>query len=93
VPEVKARFKQDWPVPALHSPVKDWKMVAPPISSRPALLGTAFDYVLRFHLQRLNRLPMLAKRGCRRCVRRMKSPMLEVGREICAIARERLKAF
>ena len=46
---VKAMFKEAFPVERvrLRSP-----MLAPPISRRPALVGTAFDYLLHFRLQR-----------------------------------------
>lgn len=46
---VKAMFKEAFPVERvrLRGP-----MLAPPISRRPALVGTAFDYLLRFRLQR-----------------------------------------
>jgi len=46
---VKAMFKEAFPVERvrLRGP-----MLAPPISGRPALVGTAFDYLLRFRLRR-----------------------------------------
>ena len=51
---VKARFKQDWPLPTPSFDNRGAPMVAPPLSPRPQLIGTAFDYVLRFHLQRMH---------------------------------------
>ncbi len=50
-PEVKERFRREFNVPKLTAKKE---IIAPPKSNRYALVGTAFDYLLRFHLQRLN---------------------------------------
>ncbi len=50
-PEVKERFRREFNMPKLTAKKE---IIAPPLSSRYALVGTAFDYLLRFHLQRLN---------------------------------------
>ncbi len=52
-----ARFSQEFPVPTPRPHLKDWDIVAPPITSRAGgagVVGTAFDYLFRFHLKRLN---------------------------------------
>lgn len=51
MPDVKERFVADFPLPsaALFGP-----MVAQPVTKNYALIGTAFDYLMRFYLERLN---------------------------------------
>jgi hypothetical protein len=49
--DVRERFRQEFPRPKF-SVKKD--IVALPLSNRYSLVGTAFDYLLRFYLQRLN---------------------------------------
>ena len=48
-PEMRARFRERFPLPKtrLASP-----MLAPPVSRRYSLTGTAFDYLLRFMIKR-----------------------------------------
>lgn len=50
-PEIKERFLEEFPKPRI---VTDLKLLAPPQSKRYSLIGTAFDYLLRFYIQRLN---------------------------------------
>ena len=50
-PDVRERFKADFLMPPL--PVKK-ALLAQPLSENSSLVGTAFDYLLRFYLQRLN---------------------------------------
>lgn len=52
LPDVKAKFRQEFKVPKL---AVQKKLLAPPLSRRYAMVGTAFDYLLRFYLQRLNK--------------------------------------
>lgn len=49
--DVRTRMRQEVPNPRclVHKAI-----IAPPISDRYALVGTAFDYALRFYVQRLN---------------------------------------
>ena len=47
--EVKAMFRQAFPVKRERL---EGLMLASPITSRATLVGTAFDYLLRFHLER-----------------------------------------
>ena len=49
--DVKERFRSEFAMPktALRQP-----LLAPPLSNRYALVGTAFDYLMRFYLKRLN---------------------------------------
>ncbi len=49
--DVKARFAQEFPMPKFN---KEDKLLAPPLTNRYALIGTAFDYLMRFYLKRLN---------------------------------------
>ena len=46
---MKAKFKEHFPAPKvrLDSPIR-----APPLTKRYSLIGTAFDYLLRFHVER-----------------------------------------
>lgn len=46
---IKTMFKEAFPV---AKPRLEGDMLAPPISGRPSHIGTAFDYLLRFHLER-----------------------------------------
>lgn len=50
-PDVKKRFRQEFKKPKL---TVQKKLLAPPKSDRYSLVGTAFDYLLRFYIQRLN---------------------------------------
>ena len=49
--DVKERFRQEFEKPRLR--VKK-ELLAPPLSKRYTLVGTAFDYLMRFYLKRLN---------------------------------------
>ncbi|MBI2938378.1 MAG: hypothetical protein HYY22_09235 [Thaumarchaeota archaeon] len=51
IPAVKQMFAAEFPLPSakLSAPMR-----APPITKNYPLIGTAFDYLLRFYLQRLN---------------------------------------
>jgi len=49
--DVKERFRQEFQKPRF-SAKKD--LLAPPLTKRYSLVGTAFDYLLRFYLQHLN---------------------------------------
>jgi hypothetical protein len=45
------RFKQELECPKLDV---NYKLLAPPVTRRYPLVGTAFDYLLRFHIRRIN---------------------------------------
>jgi len=49
--DVRERFKQEFPSPkfSVQKP-----LLAPPLTKHYILMGTAFDYLLRFYLKRLN---------------------------------------
>ena len=49
--DVRERFKQEFPSPkfSVQKP-----LLAPPLTKHNILMGTAFDYLLRFYLKRLN---------------------------------------
>jgi hypothetical protein len=49
--DVKTRFAQEFKMPKFN---KDGKLLAPPLTNRYSLVGTAFDYLMRFYLKRLN---------------------------------------
>lgn len=94
VPAVKIRFKQDWPLPSARLQNRDWSMIAPPISPRPQLIGTAFDYVMRFHLRRLN--PSSEDRGswvAESAVSKLEGSLRKSGQDICEMARARYQLF
>ncbi|RNJ78982.1 MAG: hypothetical protein D9C04_06135 [Nitrosopumilus sp. B06] len=48
LPEVKSMFRETFPVPAMD---KDTPMKAKPKTENYKMIGTAFDYLLRFHIQ------------------------------------------
>ena len=50
-PDVRDRLRLEFPKVA---PPPSLPTLAPPLSTRYSLVGTAFDYLLRFYLQRLN---------------------------------------
>jgi hypothetical protein len=49
--DVRDRFRQQFNKPPLAT---DKDLLAPPLSNRYTLVGTAFDYLLRFYAKRLN---------------------------------------
>ena len=51
LPDVRERFKAEFVKPSLSKPRKS---LAPPIGANCSLVGGAFDYLLRFHVQHLN---------------------------------------
>ena len=51
IPEVKEKFKLEFNRPRFTAQLE---LVASPRSNRHQVVGTAFDYLLRFYLQRLN---------------------------------------
>lgn len=50
--DVRERFKREFTKPKLEA---KRELVAPPLTSNYATVGVAFDYLLRFHVQYLNR--------------------------------------
>jgi len=48
---VRERFKSEFPTPSVGVTKE---LLAPPLSQNFSLVGTAFDYLLRFYIQRLN---------------------------------------
>lgn len=51
LPDVREKFRQEFVKPRV---AMGKELLAPPLSKRYSLVGTAFDYLLRFYLQRLN---------------------------------------
>jgi hypothetical protein len=49
VPDIRERFTAEFPKPRI---IIDRPILAPPRSKRYSLVGTAFDYLMRFHLVR-----------------------------------------
>jgi hypothetical protein len=49
--DVRERFRQEFAMPGMK--VKR-ELLAPPLSNRYSLVGTAFDYLARFYVKRLN---------------------------------------
>lgn len=47
---LKIKFKQNFPVPKIKL---NGSIIAPPQTSHYSMIGTAFDYALRFHLKRV----------------------------------------
>jgi len=51
IPEVRRKFAETFP----KQPFKlDAKIVAPPLTKNYSLVGTAFDYLMRFYIEYLN---------------------------------------
>ena len=91
--DVRERFRQEFQKPRF-SVKKD--LLAPPLTKRYSLIGTAFDYLLRFYLQHLN--PDTIDRG--RWVAESalvlitdNPPLLSMGGKIVSQAKERLRLF
>ena len=51
IPEVRRRFAETFPKPSFKL---DAKILAPPLTRHYSLIGTAFDYLMRFYLKYLN---------------------------------------
>ena len=51
IPDVRQRFAKTFPKPSFKL---DAKILAPPLTKHYSLIGTAFDYLMRFHLKYLN---------------------------------------
>ncbi|MGI0047742.1 MAG: hypothetical protein ACREBB_11235 [Nitrosotalea sp.] len=51
IPEVRERFKTDFP---FETPTLSEILKASPLTKNYSIVGTAFDYLLRFHLKRIN---------------------------------------
>lgn len=51
IKDVKEKFSQEFPLPEFDLKKK---ILAPPLTRNFSLVGTAFDYLLRFYLERLN---------------------------------------
>ncbi len=51
IPEVRARFRKEFRVPPTRF---TGDILAPPVTRNFGMVGTAFDYLLRFYLERLN---------------------------------------
>ena len=71
--DVKERFQEEFQT-ARFTLNKD--LLAPPLSKRYGLVGTAFDYVLRFYVERLNPNAISEKWIAERGVDRLKSGAL-----------------
>lgn len=51
IPEVNKKFNETFPKPSFKY---DPKIIAPPLTNNYSLVGTAFDYLMRFYLKYLN---------------------------------------
>ena len=56
--EVKAKLKKLFPLPQIKI---NKEILAQPVSNRYPLMGTAFDYLLRFYLNRINKNVVTSK--------------------------------
>jgi len=52
IPEVSAKFRSDFKLPSVKL---EGEIKAPPITTNYPLMGTAFDYLMRFYLERINK--------------------------------------
>ena len=88
-PTVKAMFKEAYPVPR---PRLKGDILATPISKRPMLIGTAFDYLLRFYLER-EFAPCVARRWvAENAVDMLNDGEVECGQGRLSEARAKLEA-
>lgn len=95
LPDVKERLRRDVVKPRFHvrSEIK-----APPLTTNYGLTGTAFDYVLRFYIQKLNpaakQRPWVAEKSLAiLAVGSPKSTALRRARRILAAAKEQYGAY
>ena len=49
--DVRERFRQEFDMPRMKT---KRELLAPPLSNRYSLVGTAFDYLARFYVERLD---------------------------------------
>ena len=47
-PTIRAKFKERFPVPKMPKTT----ILAPPITKKASIIGTAFDYIIRFHIKK-----------------------------------------
>lgn len=52
IPEVSTKFRSDFKLPSVKL---EGEIKAPPVTTNYALMGTAFDYLMRFYLERINK--------------------------------------
>ena len=71
--DVRDRFRQQFNKPPLAA---DKDILAPPLSNRYALVGTAFDYLLRFYVKRLNPDAVETQWVAEHCLTQLCSPLL-----------------
>jgi hypothetical protein len=91
--DVRERFRQEFQKPRF-SAKKD--LLAPPLTKRYSLIGTAFDYLLRFYLQHLNPNTVARERWVAEAALAYitdNSPLLSMGEKIASQAKERLRVF
>ena len=71
--DVREKFREEFPKPTFN--IKK-ELLAPPFTKRYGLVGTAFDYLLRFYIKYLNpsaiTKPWVAERGLEILKRRYK---------------------
>lgn len=71
--DVRDRFRQQFNKPPLAI---DKDLLAPPLSNRYTLVGTAFDYLLRFYVKRLNPDAVETQWVAEHCLTQLLSPLL-----------------
>ena len=71
--DVRDRFRQQFNKPPLAT---DKDLLAPPLSNRYTLVGTAFDYLLRFYVKRLNPDAIERQWVAEHCLTNPLSPLL-----------------
>jgi len=74
--DVRDRFRQQFNKPPLAT---DKNLLAPPLSNRYTLVGTAFDYLLRFYVKRLNPDAVEKQWVAEHCLTQPSSPLLDAG--------------
>jgi hypothetical protein len=92
-PDVRARFRQEFPNAKSMSMKLD--LLAPPISKRYSMVGTAFDYLMRFYLQHLNPKAVTRRWVAEAAVELLAEhpPLFEKGKQIVFQAKKRLVPF
>lgn len=74
IPSIREKFRNEFPLPNFNV---EKKMLAPPLSENYALVGTAFDYFLRFYIERLNKFTITREWVAEVAIQALESGLVE----------------
>lgn len=91
-PDIRARFRQEFPTPRLPGRPE---LRVPSLSRDPGHIGTAFDYLLRFYVQRLNPGALIREWVAEEALRDLHSSttVKRTGRRVVADAQAHLQRY